>query len=149
MLGSTSRSPCRMDTSKHRVHDARASKIVRSDTFRTGFGIRGEHDPRAMRKRAAWGLRSPLCIMWELESPSCRPHSFSSFPPKNITNSYWPTQQCSYEFWAGGTDYHTQAKLLWATELSGVKGTILPHHYWRGGRDCSYVIETCLEAVVN
>ena len=42
-----------------------------------------------MRKRAAWGLRSPLCIMWELESPSCRPHSFSSFPPKNITNSYW------------------------------------------------------------
>ncbi len=31
---------------------------------------------------------------------------------------------------------------MWATELSGVKGTILPHHFWRGGRDCSYSILT-------
>ena len=36
------------------------------------------------------------------------------------------------EFWAGGMDYHTKAKLLWATELSGVRVTILPSIF--GGR---------------
>ena len=37
------------------VNDARASKNFRSDVFRTDFGIRGEHVPGAMRKRAALG----------------------------------------------------------------------------------------------
>ena len=41
-------------------YDARASKILRSDTFRTGFGIRGEHITGAMRKRAALGNRALL-----------------------------------------------------------------------------------------
>ena len=67
------------------VHDARASKILRSDTFRTGFGIRGEHVPRAMRKRPAQGKScSPRCIMWELESPLVdRIHSAALHPKYN------------------------------------------------------------------
>ena len=124
-------------------YDARASKNFRSDIFRTGFGIRGEHVPGAMRKRAAQGKScSPLCIMWEPESPSCRPHSFSSFPPKNVTNSYQRNTAVFVRVLGGRDGLSHSGKLLWATELSGVKGTILPHHFWRGGRDCSYSILT-------
>ena len=131
-------------------YDARASKILRSDTFRTGFGIRGEHVPRAMRKRAAQGKScSPRCIMWELESPSCRPHSFSSFPPKNVTNSY----QCNTAVFVrvlGGRDGLSHSgKIVVGNRTQWCERNNFAPPLWRGGRDCSYVIETCLGAVVN
>ena len=71
--------------------------------------------------------------MWELESPSRRPHSFSSFPPKNITNSYRRNTAVFVRVLGGRDGLSHSGKIVEGEQMTGVLHRQLPVGLVAGG----------------